>query len=202
MGVEERRDPDSTGFFEEPTDIALMLRVRQTGDPQAFALLAARYRTPLRRFFAALLPDAGQADDFAQETLLRLWTSRTRYEPTGSFSAYLFQIGRHYWLNQRVRYRAQAAQEVSTNSAAFELEIPLPARAQPETVVLERIEQARLSRAIDALPPPYRVVFAMSHFDALKYAEIACRLGIPVGTVKSRMAKAVRCLRESLSHEE
>ena len=106
-------EPTGTDFED---DLSLMLRVQRCGDATAFAELAGRYRGQLKRFFAALLPDPALADDFAQETLLRLWLSRSRYRPDGKFSAYLFQIARHYYLNQRLRYRARASLEVSTDT--------------------------------------------------------------------------------------
>src|SRR5438067_6503407 len=107
----------------EPTDIELMLRAKN-GDVAAFRELVERYRDPLRRFFAALLADRSQTDDFVQETFLRLWMLRERYAPTGKFSTYLFQIGKHYWLNQRNKYRARPLPEPVEGA----LEIPaLPA---------------------------------------------------------------------------
>src|SRR5947209_3523993 len=93
-------------MLTKPTDIDLMLRARE-GEAAAFHELVRRYRAPLRRFFAALLADRSQAVDFVQETFLRLWLARHRYEPTGKFSTYLYQIGRHYWLNQRKNQRTE-----------------------------------------------------------------------------------------------
>jgi RNA polymerase sigma-70 factor (ECF subfamily) len=190
------------GFAHEESDIALMLRVRGNDDAEAFALLSSRYRTPLKRLFAALLPDASHADDFAQETLLRLWQSRSRYEPTGKFSAYLFQIGRNYYLNQRLRYRERLVQEISSESTSGVEILSASPHTQPEIILLERLGTARLQRHIAELPSIYREVFTLSHSDGLKYAEIAERLGIPMGTVKSRMAEAVRRLRAEIPREE
>ena len=182
----------------EPTDIELMLRAK-AGDLIAFQELAHRYREPLRRFFASLLADRSQADDFAQETFLRLWSTRERYEPTGRFSTYLFQIGKHYWLNQRNRFQAIHYCEASTDRF---IEVQAPPSTQPEMILLQHYRDGRIRQAIAALPEHYRLIFEMSHFEGLKYAEIGCRLGIPVGTVKSRMAESVRRLRQTLSEEE
>jgi RNA polymerase sigma-70 factor, ECF subfamily len=178
------------------TDIELMLQVRD-GSAAAFEELARRYREPLRRFFAAVLPDRSLADDCAQETLLRLWLNRDRYEPTGRFSTYLFQIGKHYWLNQRKKRAARTldAGEITEGDGS--------ARGTgPEAAVLRQERSTRLHGAIRHLPPAYRSVFELGHLEGLKYAEIACRLGIPLGTVKSRMAEAVRRLRAALENEE
>jgi RNA polymerase sigma-70 factor, ECF subfamily len=181
----------------EPTDIELMLQVRE-GDSAAFHRLVARYREPLRRFFRSILEDRSQADDFVQETLLRLWFSRERYEPTGRFSTYLFQIGKHYWLNQRKKFHIVTA---DTDESAQQVADTSP-HAQPETAVLEQERRRRVRQAIEALPDHYRSVFVLSHLEGLRYAEIAERLSIPIGTVKSRMSEAVRRLRQMLIEEE
>jgi len=187
----------------EPTDIELMLRARE-GDVAAFQHLAQRYREPLRRFFAAVLADPSQADDCVQETFLRLWLARGRYEPTGKFSTYLYQIGKHYWLNQcrKLRLEVREADALDDEAGGEALRAQALRVSQPEMILLERYRDARIRRAIAALPPHYRTVFELCHFEGLKYAEIGCRLGIPVGTVKSRMAEAVRRLRQALSTDD
>jgi RNA polymerase sigma-70 factor (ECF subfamily) len=180
----------------EPTDIELMLRVRG-GDLRAFQQLVERYREPLRRFFAALLADRSQADDCVQETFLRLWLLRDRYEPTGRFSTYLFQIGKHHLLNERRKASAMPVRPIE----AGDQELWIAVEGQPEPLLLRQVQSARIRSAVEALPEIYRSVFQLSHFEGLKYAEIACRLQIPVGTVKSRMAEAMRRMRESLSED-
>ena len=181
----------------ERSDIELMLRVRD-GDVAAFRELLGRYREPLRRFFAAVLADRSQADDFVQETFLRLWLARGRYQPTGRFAGYLFRIGRHYWLNQRKKFRP----ELGDLPADDPLQVAPLELTQPESLLLERLRRERVCRAISALPEHYRAVFELSHVEGLKYREIGERLGIPTGTVKSRMAEAVRRLRQALGGEE
>jgi RNA polymerase sigma-70 factor (ECF subfamily) len=174
----------------EPTDIQLMLRVRD-GDLEAYRLIVERYRRPLQRFLSALAP--GQADDAVQETLLRLWLLREQYEPTGRFSTYLFQIARNHALNARKRRENEIRRDTESASVSIET---------PEDSLMLRHRNERVMGAIRSLPEIYRSVFEMSHKDGLKYAEIGARLGIPVGTVKSRMAEAVRKLRHALSSDE
>ncbi|HEY3267408.1 MAG TPA: sigma-70 family RNA polymerase sigma factor [Armatimonadota bacterium] len=181
----------------EPTDIQLMLQVRD-GDEEAFRELVSRYRGPLRRFFAAMLADPSQAEDFTQETFLRLWLSRGRYQPIGAFSTYLYQIGKHHWMNQKRKARPP----VTFGFDDGVLEVRAPRQTQPEAVLLRRLQAARAQRALARLPDGLKAVFTLYHADGLKQAEIAQCLGIPLGTVKSRMAEAVRRLRAALSEED
>jgi RNA polymerase sigma-70 factor (ECF subfamily) len=174
----------------EPTDIQLMLRVRE-GDLEAFQALVQRHRASLRRFLAAMLKDAESAEDAVQETLLRLWLLRGRYEPTAAFSTYLFQIARNHAMNARKRLYRDACQK------AWNMD-DLAEGDSPEGVLLQRETSSDVEEAIRSLPPLYRTVFLMSHRDGLKYAEIGAHLRIPVGTVKSRMAEAVKRLRRLL----
>jgi RNA polymerase sigma factor (sigma-70 family) len=179
----------------ERTDIQLMLQVRD-GDMEAFAELAARWRAPLCRFFASLLPDPGPADDAAQEVLIRLWLLRDRYVPAGRFSAYLFQIARHHGLNQRKKFRLDMLPDSEASR------VTAPPSLQPEAILLERLRHERVRREIARLPERCRTVFILCHDDGLRYAQIAERLSIPEGTVKSRMAEAVRRLRSALLVDE
>src|SRR5262249_15623118 len=116
----------------------------------------------------------------------------------GRFSTYLFQIGKHYWLNQRKKFRRDlGAEPLEDDFQAGPLAV-----SPPEIVVMQQLRDARIRRAIAALPPHYRAAFEMSHYEGLRYVEIGKRLGIPVGTVKSRMAEAVRRLRAELAGDE
>lgn len=190
------------------TDVELMLRAAFGAQQdsaiavQAFGELARRWRPALVRFFAAMLSDSAGADDAAQETLLRLWLLRGRYRPTGRFDAYLFTLARHFGLNEQTRARRARPAERHHGAAAENDALLLAAPAtvsEPERIVLQQHEHRRVRTAISQLPAHYQIVFTLSHDDGLRYAEIATRLGIPVGTVKSRMAEAVRRLRQTLS---
>jgi RNA polymerase sigma-70 factor (ECF subfamily) len=185
-------------------DVALMRRVQQD-DEEAFRLLWQRYREAVRRFFYHLTWDEGQADDFTQETFLRLWLARQRWQPTGKFTTYLFQIAKNYWLNQRKK-QARRPEVVSLEEIGGEegLEPDLHLvdyATQPELVLWENYRRWQIRQAVKELPEPYRLVVVLNHFEGLRYREIAEVLDIPVGTVKSRMNAAVKRLREKLKDE-
>ena len=181
----------------EPSDIELMLRTK-AGDTLAFQHIVARYRDPLLRFFRAVLEDRSLAEDCTQETFMRLWLTRERYEPTGKFSTYLYGIGKHYWLNQRKKVQLPTT---SIDTEMFPI-LSADRATEPETLLLQQTRQTRIRQAIAALPLHYRIVFERCHLEGLSYAEISDQLEIPIGTVKSRMSEAVRRLRTALTERE
>jgi len=184
------------------SDHELMRKVAE-GEEEAFAELIRRYEASLVRFFTQLSRDEEIAHDLSQEVLIRLWQARKRYEPTGKFTAYLFQIAKNLWLNEREKLRRcpppESLEEAQENG---QLDALAFARAdlssQPEEVLLAQERRRRIRAAIDALPDKLRLVFVLSHREGLKYREISEALSIPVGTVKYRMFEAVRRLREEL----
>lgn len=186
--MDERRQDD--------LEIELMLRVR-AGDSDAFRELSDRYRGPVGSFFYSLCWNYDAAQDYAQEVLIRIWLARERYEPTAKPATYLFRIARNYWSNV-LRYR-RCHPEAMGLEQIWE---PFIDESDVERVMMRRYESARIRRAIAGLPEHYRVVFILSHFESLKYQEIAEVLEIPVGTVKSRMSAAIRLLRDVISKEE
>jgi RNA polymerase sigma-70 factor (ECF subfamily) len=168
------------------------------GDVAAFDELVGRYRGSLVLYFERRLRDSGLAQEMAQEVLLKLWTARHRYAPMGRTAPYLFTIARNHlfnWLD--ARSRRSSAESLDAN--APHVFAGLPRTASTEEAALQSWTAAELRKAIEELPPGLREVVKLSRIEGLKYAEIAERLGIPVGTVKSRMHYAVSRLRERLN---
>ena len=166
------------------------------GDQQAFAALVYRYRARLRRFYLSLGEEPDSAEDLAQEALVRLWVARERYEPSGRFSTYLFQIARNCWLNAlRSRRRHPDGEQ------AGEI-VPEPHSSPlwPWNPVFNAYRLREVRRAIASLPERQREVFVLCHLQGFTNAETAQMLEIPVGTVKSRMSAAVHRLRDLLEH--
>lgn len=190
--------------MQELTDSELMMLVKQ-GDYVAFDELYNRYRQPILRFLFSLTWDHDIAEDYLQEVFLRLYRARDRYEPTGQFSTYIFQIAKNYYLAQIRKKRARGeemslAHEDRDGFRPFET-LRVNERIEPEVHLLEEYRKLGIRRAIAALPEHQKLVFVMSHLEDMKYAEIAEVLGIAVGTVKSRMFAAVNTLRTLLKED-
>jgi len=187
------------------SDAELMARAKR-GDTEAYGIIVDRYKSWLRRIFYHLFWDWEEAEDAAQEVLLRVWLARERYEPRAKFSTYLFRIARNHWLGQRARTNRRpqivSLQEQFGPGAAAMLRQMADEAPSPEDTVIRSYELFRIRRAIDELPEKHRLVFILCHFEGLRYAEIAEMLGIPEGTVKSRMSHAVGKLRRKLAHPE
>lgn len=172
----------------EPDDFALMAATRD-GDAAGFAALSARWRPRLVNFFLGLGADLHGAEDCAQETLIRVYRYRDAYRPDHPFTAFLFTLGRRAFLDWR---RAGARWTKRTGSAPLPDDAEVPGSDDGIGACADRID---LAAAIATLPRRLRDVVELGAIQGLPYHRVAASLGIPVGTVKSRMHHAVARLR-------
>ena len=190
--------------MEELPDAELMEYVKG-GDYSAFDELYRRYSERLRRFLFFLTWDQDTAEDYLQETFARLYRARHRYEQTGEFSKFIFRIAKNYYLTQRRkanRRPEESSMDVHYGDGHGPFEnIRANQSVEPEFHLIEEYRRFRIRQAILALPDGQKLVFVLSHFEDMRYAEIGELLGIPVGTVKSRMFAAVGALRSTLQEE-
>ncbi len=158
------------------------------GDTQAFGVLVRIYQQRLVRFAARLLGDSDLAQDAAQEAFLRLWRGRASYEPRGCLGAYLFRTVRNVCLDY-----ARASRPAEALGEGAEAETSDPAALAEARSLADAVRLA-----VQALPEPQRVVFVLSQYEELSYAEIAAILDCPLGTVASRKHQAAETLRRKL----
>lgn len=172
----------------EPDDFALMASLR-TGAPGAFDRLATRWRPRLVNFLRSLGADPEAAEDGAQETLLRVYRYRDAYRPDHPFTAFLFTLGRRAFLDWR---RAGTRWTKRTGSTPLDDDAEAPGGEDGIGACADRID---LAAALATLPRRLREVVELGAIQGLPYHRVAASLGIPVGTVKSRMHHAVQRLR-------
>jgi RNA polymerase sigma-70 factor (ECF subfamily) len=186
------RSPLRTYAEEEGADEQLMARVR-TGDAVAFERIVERYKDPLVGYLARMTNCRDRAEEYAQETFLRLYQNSHRYAERGHLSAYLYRIATNLLRSdERRRRRFRLLEGLLTTSDRA----PEPS-AQGQALHREATDV--VSAAIHELPTAFRAPLVLREIDGWSYAEIALALGCRVGTVKSRINRAKARLRETLA---
>jgi RNA polymerase sigma-70 factor (ECF subfamily) len=142
------------------------------------------------------------AEDLVSETISKAWRSCSSLTDEGAFRGWMFRILNNTFISEQRRRRARpliesfeksTEDEPSAFSVFDQLHQPfLLWFSNPEQEFLDRVLREDLDRALATLPDHYRLVVILSDLEELKYAEIADALGIPIGTVRSRLARA-RC---------
>jgi len=150
----------------------------QLGDRSAFGDLVRHHREGVINVVYRMCGDPQLAEDAAQEAFIRAWQKLPGYKPRSPFRNWLFRIATNIALDTLRRERETVDLE------AVQLQTP---NASPESCY-DRTEQAELVRAaVLALPPASRAVLVLREYEGLSYRQIAETLGIPIGTVMSRL---------------
>jgi len=183
---------------DQPISDNELLRRHLKGDEKVFAVLLERYRVELFNFLARFTGDAALAEDVFQETFLQLHVSAGTFDQSRRLKPWLFTIAANKARDaMRSRRRRQAApldapvagsQDERTTYADL---IPADVPAPSESLVNLETRQA-VHNIIRQMPEAQRLVLLLSYFHELPYKEIAETLGVPLGTVKSRLHAAVK----------
>jgi len=166
---------------------------RQAFEELAYPLLDSAYRTALR-----MTGQPASAEDLVQEAFLRAFRAFSQFERGTNFKAWLFRILTNVFLND---YRRKGREPQASDFAEVEPADPAIEPAQFKAEDVEAIRAAlgdEVSRALDRLPPDFRLPFLLSTFEGFSYKEIASILDIPIGTVMSRLFRARRLLKIDL----
>jgi RNA polymerase sigma-70 factor (ECF subfamily) len=151
-----------------------------TADPRAqIVSLLPR----LRRFAHGLTPDRHLADDLVQAACLKALERWHQWQPGTSLASWLFRIVQNTWIDE---FRSRARQATDSDEDAL---LDLPGE-DGRAVVERRSELQAVRRGIAALPEEQRAVLLLVTVDGLSYQEAADALGVPMGTVMSRLARA------------
>jgi RNA polymerase sigma-70 factor (ECF subfamily) len=167
-------------------------RIAERGDVDAFRKLFQAYAPRVKSYMMRQGADANTAEELAQETLLTVWRKAKLYSgDKGSATTWIFTIARNLRIDRLRREMTWVelpegrAEEASTDIS-------------PDEAVSERERKERVQKALAELPSDQHEVVALSYIEGLSHSEIAERLGLPLGTVKSRMRLAYLKIRESV----
>lgn len=156
-----------------------------------FQSVALPHLNDICRTAVGLLGDRGEAEDLTQEVYLQAWKSFHRFEPGTNCRAWLFQILFHRLHHHRRKWFpmrfAERDEKVLESAAMYEAPIP------------EQISDKQVLSALQRIPDDFREVLLLTDVQEFSYKEAAAALGIPVGTVMSRLSRARKLLRAELA---
>ena len=179
----------------ERTD-EFLLNAYTGGDREAFAQLMERYRSELHGFLSRFLGSSSAADDVFQETFLQVHLAAGQFDSTRTFKPWLFTIAANKardWHRRQKRRRAASLDAPAGGDADGARMVDLmQSDAEAPADMLEGTEtRQRVKEVVDDLPALYREVLQLNYFQRMSYQQISEVLGVPLGTVKSRLHAAV-----------
>jgi len=174
------------------------------GSEEAFRSLVAEYHALAYSLAYRVLGDAGDAEEVAQDAFVRVHGAMASFRGEASLKTWILRIVHRLSLNRRrdrsrtAWHRLGLARNCDVNQVP-----PMPSgEPDPEARLISRQTRAQVMKAVDGLSPPLREVVVLSSLGELTYEEIARVLGVPVGTVSSRLHAARRQLADKLARQD
>jgi RNA polymerase sigma-70 factor (ECF subfamily) len=187
--------PEAWGKTEEFDSDAYLVARALEGDLPSFERLVARYQNKIMGYAARMLSDHNEAEDVAQEAFIKAYRSLDAFRGESSFSTWLYRIATNLCID-RLRKKKRSPQQAYSLDEPLDQEEEKGARELPDfsaepTRSVEREELRRRVREMVAeMPEKLRAVLIMCDMQGMAYEDIARVLGVPIGTVKSRLFHA------------
>jgi len=198
----EGKGPKGTIAF---SDAALVEQCRR-GDMQAFGSLVAKYQDRIFNMIYRMCGRRADAEELAQEAFLKALERITQFRGQSQFYTWLFRIAANLTISHRrrggrVRFQSLSGPEEFEQSQADALTAAMARRRSPapEAAVMAAETHQRVMEALEELDDEFRLVVVLCDIEDMDYAQIAQVLGVPVGTVKSRLHRARCMLKEKLA---
>jgi RNA polymerase sigma-70 factor, ECF subfamily len=168
--------------------------VNQTGDTGSFEDLAMPLFAKLYQFACWLTQDRTEAEDLVQETFMKGLKSFSSYRQGTNFRAWMYRILRNTFLTSHAGLKDDVSLDSEENA-------PLePASSEtPESALMARMENEAIQAALKELSVNLREIILLCDFEEMSYQEISLSIGIPIGTVMSRLSRARRAMRSLLA---
>ena len=153
------------------------------GDAVAFEFLFNRYKEAIRRLFVQRLGSDRDADDLLQETFIKVYIHIHRYSPEFTFGQWVYTIARNTFIDFVRRRQDDLSIDERFSS-------PPSTTPTPEESVISMQQRTQIEHYLERLAPRYRTLIVMRFFDEYSYEEIAAKLTLPLGTVKTQIHRA------------
>ena len=171
------------------TDEMLISRF-QSGDENAYVELVNRYKDKLTNFVFYFLKDEEHSEDIVQETFIRLYEKKHYYKEIAKFSTWIYTIARNLAnteLRKKSRTKIMYLSQMSNYKKDYDLKSSDP---ELNKNIEDEFLMKEIHAAIDKLPENYKSVIILRDIQGLDYEQISNIIGVPLGTVKSRINRA------------
>ncbi|PIP39907.1 MAG: RNA polymerase subunit sigma-24 [Desulfobacterales bacterium CG23_combo_of_CG06-09_8_20_14_all_51_8] len=194
--------PDKMTGERMDADAALMLQFKE-GHEEAFLKLFAKYQAPIINFCFRFCSERTLAEDLAQEVFLRVYRGRGRYRVEARFSTWLYRIAVNVCLNEtrklRKNYGTYSLDQPANDDPDSRVpEFPDENQVLVDDAMVSHQRDERIHRALQTLPDPQRIALVLRIYDEFPYDEIASRMNVSEGKVKTLIFRGRRRLREAL----
>ncbi len=169
-----------------------VLSALRDNQESALEMLFRTYYTSLCRYAYAFLHDKDEAEEVVQKTFLGVWDKRQNLTIQTSIKSYLYTMVRNSCLNVIKHERVKQVHEMYSKTQGE------PVSSPPSDTMMATELEAKIYESMKALPEQCRIVFQLSRFEQLSYAEIAAQLNISVKTVENQIGKALKIMRTEL----
>jgi len=178
----------------EVDDLALLEKAR-AGDAESFRALVVRYQRKVFAVALGIVKDQDLAWDVAQDTFLRLHQHLHDFKGESAFSTWLFRIATHLSIDAVRRERSSKKEDLDTVDEALVSEgadgiLATALGSNPQESVLRKELVGKMTEALGKLPAAHRAILVLREVEGLSYEELSERLGVPKGTVMSRLFHA------------
>lgn len=153
------------------------------GDDTAFEYLFNRYRDAIHRLFVQRLGGTNDADDLLQETFIKVYINLHRYSTSYTFGQWVYTIARNTFIDFVRRRQEDLPIDDRFTS-------PVSSAPTPEESVINLQQRTQIEHYLERLTPRYRQLILMRFFEEYSYEEIAAKLSLPLGTVKTQIHRA------------
>jgi len=179
-----------------------LIAAAKAGDEDAFAEIVSRYKNPITNFLYRFLNDYEEAVDLAQETFVRVYFALDRYHTDFAFSTYIYRIATNLAISEirkRKRRSILSLTGLFQSSDEDTVEFQPPDKRSLQDANLEEDERSKvIAKAIETLPPKYRLPIVLRDVEGKSYEEVAAILELGLGTTKSRINRGRGLLKEKL----
>lgn len=165
-----------------------------SGNKQAYAHIINKYKNPLYATILRMTKNPQDAQDFVQEAFIKVYRQLGKYDETGKFSSWMYRVAINHCMDE-FRKKRYKMKQVEINEGH------VLNSNHPEVIFLKKEKSRQLERLIASLPQDERMIILLRYVNELSYSEISELVDIPLSTVRNKLHRAKKKMRDTINRE-